>query len=352
MSLSIGNVSASLTLDISGYSANLNSALAEMKGFMGNCALLSVNLQNLGSAFVEAGNQSVLMNQKIKEGIAALSAIQKSAYAEDLKAFSGSTAQKYALFNQEASGMSETVNKLYSSFIQAYKNEYSVFATYEKNKTTTFKTELKNREKDLNTSMQQMISTLSGYVGNFLSLGTAYGQALLNGILSTKSAIMSYLDSVSRAYRSVTNGSPTSANANSGSGSYTAYSRMNAYATDDYKEKNGIIAYSQEGSEDPGNMPVVFSGPILQEKNVDYINNAVASAEYSFNFHNLNQGGIEENVPKFDYDRLAKAIGNELASVIKPAVVYNPVYNSPKELSLSEIKKQDTLNMRRLGFNF
>ncbi len=352
MSLNVGNVSASLTLNINGYTENLNTALVQMKGFIGDCTLLSVNLQNLGGAFVEAGSQSIKMNQQITEGIAALSAFQKSAYAEDLKSFSGLTAQKFALFSEGTEGMLQITNRLFSYFAQAYKSEYSNFAAYEKSKTTAFKAELTTRENNLNTSMQQMISVMQGYVGNFLTVGTEYGKALLSGIQSTKSAIMGYLDSIARAYRSVTEGANMPSRSDSGSGTYSSYSVRSAFAPENFKEHDNAVFSSSEPAESPLKSFGLVSGQILDINSAESINQAVASVGYANNFDYLYSVGKEEKFPNFDYDRLANAIATELASVIKPAVVYNPVYNSPKELSLSELKKQDTLNMRRLGFNF
>ncbi len=233
MSINAGTVSASLTLDTSQYTENLNTALIQMKTFIGDCVLLTVNLQSLGLAFNNTAISAVTMNQQIMQGVLALSAVQKDIYAEDLNAFTSLLAQKKAAHLAELESQWQSVNNLYQQFSEQYRLDGALFLIAEKLKTINHKSELKTRENDLHGSMQQMLSIMGGFVSSFQALGIDYANALLAGIQSTRSLIQAYLSSISSAIRSASEGNGATIN---------AYARGTSYA------KQGLAVVGENGN--------------------------------------------------------------------------------------------------------
>lgn len=191
--------------------------------------------------------------------------------------------------------------------------------------------ELDKQETKVSLAQKDNITVLKSFSKEWLLRGEDYGLQLLNGIKSTESEIVEYLNSISSM---VSDGSFES------SGDF-----LNAYALGTNYASSGWAVVGENGPE-----LVLFNGG---EKVIS--NDKLVETLASFNSRYLDSDMIKntENIfnqsLEIDYNKLGEVLESKLKGHKNSIVNYNPVYNQSGHISLAEQRRLDKINLRRLG---
>ncbi len=398
MAISAGTVYASLILETKDYTENLKNAIGEMKLFAveGKTAQLaaesfktalsqietvvgkgfSYQIKAVGDSVASLNNNytafsrtvgdynkitsaAIYLEKLSKEAAAAAGSVEKlgeaynkdaisvidlitakkrSALAAELKEFTNTSNQKTAALEAETKTQETFLKSFFAFLSSSYKTDGVNFKLNETEKTSVVQRELRVRETAYRKSMEQIISMLRGYTVMFGTIGTEYGNALLQGITSTKNQITSYLNGLKASIREFNNAT--------GSGG------IGGYATGTENADRGLAVVGEYG------MPEIvdFSGGekvLAFNRSIELMSTAAtAAAGYTTAVAGVLRSVSEpEKSSAFDYEAFAAAVNKQGAEGYA-SIIYSPTYNSPVEVSIDEMRRKDIINMRRLGLSF
>ncbi len=273
------------------------------------------------------------LNTEYQQKISELNENASAEIARQTQEWNASQEQMTRKHAEEAEKINAKIVESSAVRTEVFKQEQVIQGEQEVIKTENTKTELKRQEDEVYKSQVANENTLKSFVPNWLAVGREYGNMLLEGIQGTRSEIQSYLASVAQAVRSAQEG-------RSGS--------INAYAVGTDSAASGLALVGESGPE-----IVDFSGgeQVLNfRRRMALIGNAVSTVSsmltVSRNANNVSLGA--SSGAQIDYEKLAQAIAKNM----KPSVNYSPTYNSPKEASIAELRKQDQISLQRFAMGF
>lgn len=237
---------------------------------------------------------------------------------------------------KQLSNIEESNKSKKASYVRDRENQ----GKQESQKTDNTKKELRVQEREILSSQERNIATLWSFVPKWSEIGVSYGEALLQGIQETRGRIQSYLDDVVASIKASQSG---------------WYSSIGAYASGTNSAAAGLALVGEYG------MPEIvdFSGGeqvVNFQESIAMMSRAASVAdEYSNSIaEGFSSNGSSSNrtYEEIDYDKLASKVADLINNNSKPALDYHPTYISPRETSISEQRRQDRINMQRLGFNF
>lgn len=364
MAINAGTVAAYLTLDTSKYLQSLKDATEQTRLFKTSSGEANVSLELLKntasitemyigknlSGQIKSTTENVSLLDKVFSELN--NALSKTEHIEAVIQNLGKLSNEAVFTAASLGDLSNTVTTemlfnfdlLMDKKKLSFKEELEEFGKTEQEKVIIFSTELTKREQMLKKSLDENKTVLKSFVPTFASIGEEYGNALLNGIQSTRNRILNYISQIASAVRNAAN-----------YGSYTPY--FNGYSSGTNNAAAGLSVVGENG------MPEIvdFSGGeqvVNFKDSIQLLNTAAKTAfEYSNAFADILYSN--KNVNKdtnFDYNQLSNTIVNAVTNAIeksvKPNIVYSPTYNSPAEASISELMQQDKINLRRIGLGF